>query len=140
MSAPRPQPVETLLDEVEVITADILARPECVSADLDGVASWALETSRELRQALAEGDAAAAAYIGYRLGERLGALRELSEMALRLALRKSPAEKAHDRDSERRKAYWTEIDRGFSNAKAIKRAAEKLSVSPKSIRRAILGH
>ncbi|MFK4507089.1 hypothetical protein LPJ38_26780 [Bradyrhizobium daqingense] len=140
MNVQRPQQVETLLDEVEAITADILARPECVDADIDGVAAWASETCHELRQTLAQGDAAAAAYIGYRLGERLGALRELGEMARRAALYKSPTDKAHERDAERRKAYWTEIDRGFSDAKAVKRAAEKLKISAKSIRRAILGH
>lgn len=140
MTVQRPQQVETLLDEVEAITADIQARPECVAADIDGVAAWASETCRELRQTLAEGDAAAAAYIGYRLGERLGALREVGEMARRLALYKSPDQKAHDRDAERRKAFWTERDRGFSDSEASKRAAAKLGVSAKSIRRALLGH
>jgi|tagenome__1003787_1003787.scaffolds.fasta_scaffold20680542_3 hypothetical protein len=136
----RPQPVETLLDEVEATTAEILARTECTAIDKDGITAWALDCSRELRQALAQSDASAAAYIGYRLGERLGELRELGEMARRLALYKSPIEKAHDRDVERRRAYIAEIDRGFSPAKAVKRAATNLGVSAKSIKRAVDGH
>jgi hypothetical protein len=135
----RSNSTETLLDEVEVTIADILAQVEVAPLDT-GLTTWALDCCRELRDALAKGDAAAAAYVGCRLGERLAEIRRLGDIARQAASYVAPVERAHDRDVERRRVYFAEVKRGFSQADASKRAGEKLSVSAKTIMRAVNGH
>lgn len=81
---PRESSVETLLVEVESAAADILMRPDRgASVDDNGVARWAAECVIEMRDALLKDDAGTAAYIGYRLGERLAELRLVAERVRR---------------------------------------------------------
>lgn len=86
---PRESSVETLLVEVESAAFDILTRPDlAASVDENGVARWAAECVIEMRDALLKDDAGTAAYIGYRLGERLGELRLVAERVRRDDARK----------------------------------------------------
>jgi hypothetical protein len=141
MSAPLPSSsIETLLAEVEAVVADIMAHPALSAVDDSGVTAWALDCCREMREAVNKSDAAGAAYVGCRLGERLAELRRLGDMARRLASQSSPVDRAHERDVERRREYFSALNRGFSTAEACKKAAMKLGVSPKTIMRAVNGH
>jgi hypothetical protein len=131
--------LELLLVEVETTAAEIEAQPELASLDA-GITAWALECCRHIRDALTKDDVAGAALAGIQLGERLAELRNLGAMAKRSSACKSPADRAHARDVERRRAYLAALKRGFSTTDAYKNAAAVLGVSPKTIMRAVTGH
>jgi hypothetical protein len=132
--------LEALLAEVEATAAAIKAQPDVMAALDAGVTAWALECCRRIRDALTTGDVAGAALVGCQLGERLAELRDLGEMAHRGAAIRSPADRAHARDAERRKVYLAALNRGFSTMDAYEKAAATLGVSPKTIARAVTGH
>jgi hypothetical protein len=140
MSGPSVLALELLLVEVEATAAVILKQPDVMAALDAGVTAWALECCGRIRDALTTGDAAGAAYSGIQLGERLAELRNLGAIARRDAACKSPADRAHARDVERRKAFLAARNRGFSTTDAYEKAAATLGVSPKTIMRAVNGH
>jgi hypothetical protein len=133
-------PIITLLMEIESAVADIEAQPP--TADANVVAARASECCEQIRDALMAGDATAAAWAGCQLGERLAEIRRLGEIA-RLAA-EPPVnrliQRAHDRAVERRETYLAFLDRGFSPAEACRRAAKKLDVSPRTIRRELTNY
>jgi hypothetical protein len=130
--------LETLLAEVETIAADIL---QGELAALDGVtAACALDCCRRIRDALNTGNAAGAAHAGCQLGERLAELRKLGAGTRRLAAHKSPVQRDHERDTERRAVQKKYEKRGFKTSKADEKAAAELGVSPRQIRRARRGN
>jgi hypothetical protein len=139
MSGPPLPPLEILLTEVEATAAVILKQPELASLDA-GITTWALDCCRRIRHALTKDDVAGAALAGCQLGERLAELHDLGTMAKRSRAYVSPADRAHARDVERRKAYFAALKRGFSATDAYKNAAAVLGVSPKTIMRAVTGH
>ena len=125
--------LEALLTEVEAIAA-VIMQGELAAVDA-GVAEWALETCRVIRDALTDGDAAGAAVAGYQLGERLAEIRALG----RAAAYKSKVQRDHERDFKRRKAYFAALRRGFSPTEAYEKAAEVCGTSAKTIMRAVKG-
>jgi len=137
----RPLPaLEALLTEVEATAAVVLKQPDVMAVLDAGVTAYALACCRRIRDALTKGDVAGAALVGCQLGERLAELRDLAEMARRDAAYKSPADRAHARDVERRKAFLAARNRGFSTTDAYEKAASTLGVSAKTIMRAVNGH
>jgi hypothetical protein len=117
-----------LLNVVDAAVYDIeAAHPE--------LAAWASDCCDKIRDALGANDSAAAAWAAVQLGERLATIRNLGEIA-RLAASPPRLQRAHKKAVERCEAYWAEIERGHEPPIAYKRAAAKLGVDTKTIRRA----
>jgi hypothetical protein len=130
--------LEALLAEVEMTAADILAT--AAAAIDNGFTTRVLDCCRRIRDALTTGDVADAAHAGCQLGERLAELRDLGAIARRDAAYKSPVQRDHERDTERRAIQRKYEKRGFSTSKADEKAAAELGVSPRAIRRARRGN
>lgn len=107
-------------------------------ADED-LAAWTQERCDEIRDALMAKDAAAAAWAACQLGERLAEIRHLGEIARRLERKGDERgrwrRRKRERTNERRAVFEAERKRCFSDAEAYKRAAVKLGVTVKTIRR-----
>ncbi|WP_314960969.1 hypothetical protein [Bradyrhizobium cosmicum] len=123
-------PIIELLIEVEFIVPTL--------GD-DDLADWADKRCDEIRDALVAGDASAAAWAACQLGERLAEIRRLGEIARRLERegdeRGRWQRRKSERTNERRAVFEAERKRCFSDAEAYKRAAVKLGVTAKTIRR-----
>lgn len=123
-------PILELLIEIESIIPTL---------DDNNLANWADERCEKLRDALVAGDASAAAWAACQLGERIGEIRRLGEIARRLENEADEPNRwerrKRERTGERRAVFKAERKRCFSDAEAYKRTATKLGVSVKTIRR-----
>jgi hypothetical protein len=122
------------IEEVESLVTHIMRAYRVTKADID-VTEQALDCCRRIRE-----DAASATIARCELDALMETLRSRASIARMYAPLESLDDRAHREAVERRKAFWLEHDRGFSRAKACKRAAAKLGVSPKTIMRALDAH
>jgi hypothetical protein len=122
------------IEEAESLVAQILRAYQLTRVDLE-VTAQALDCCRRIRE-----DSSSASLAGYELAALVERLRARANIARMYAPIEGLDERAHSNAVERRKAYWLEYHRGFSHPEACKRAAAKLSVSPKTIVRALKGY
>jgi hypothetical protein len=130
--------LETLLADVDA-TAALIMQSELAGLE-DGLAVRALDACRRIRDAVAAGNAAGAAFAGCQLGEWLAKLRNLHAMVQRDASYKPRVQRDHERDVERRAVQEKYEKRGFKTIKADEKAAAELGVSARAIRRARRGY
>jgi hypothetical protein len=130
-------PIITLMIEVEGAVGYI----EQYIPEAKEEAARATKYCDEIRDAWAAGDVAAASMAACQLGERLAEIRRLGKLAYRLADRdeaKNDEEQlACEKANERCAVYFAERKRTFSDAEAYRRAAAKLGVHVKTVRRAV---
>jgi hypothetical protein len=104
-------------------------------------AALATKYCDEIRDAWAAGDVAAASMAACQLGERLAEIRRLGKLAYRLADRdedkNNEEQRAYEKANERCAVFFAERKRTFSDAEAYRRAAAKLGVNVKTVRRAV---